>query len=132
MIGFIIRTIVVAIAVAAVAYVYPSISYGEDLPTLVVVAVVIGLLNAFVKPLLTVLSVPINLVTFGLFGIAINAALLLIAAWLIGTFDVIPGLDTFEVGGFPPDLSLSAIVAAVVGAIGISIVGAIVGMVVPD
>ncbi len=132
MIGFIIRTIVIAIAVAAVAYLYPSISYGDDLPTLVAVAVVLGLLNAFVKPLLTVLSIPINLVTFGLFGVAINAALLLAAAWLISTFDVIDSLDTFVVGGFPPELSLSAIVAAVVGAVAISIVGAVVGMVVPD
>ena len=132
MIGFIIRTVVIAIAVAAVAYVYPSISYGDDLPTLAVVAIVLGLLNAFIKPLLTVLSVPINLLTFGLFGVAINAALLLVAAWLISTFDIIDSLDTFTVGGFPPDLSLEAIVAAVVGAIGISIVGAIVGIVVKD
>jgi putative membrane protein len=132
LIGFVIRTVVIAIAVAAVAYVYPEISYGGDVLTLVVVAVVLGLLNAFIKPLLTVLSVPINLLTFGLFGVAINAALLLLAAWLISTFDIVDAIDTFTVGGFPPDLSVTAIVAAVVGAIGISIVGAIVGMVVKD
>ena len=127
MIGFIIRTIVVAIAVAAVAYVYPQISYGDDLTTLAVVAIILGVLNSFVRPLLGVLSLPLNIMTFGLFGIVINAALLLAVAFLAKAI----GFD-FVVGGYPPDFSVSAVVAAVVGAIGISIVGTIVGLVVPD
>ena len=125
--GFVIRTIATAIAVAVVAYVYPSIDYGDDYATLAVVAIILGLLNAFVRPILTALSLPINLATFGLFGIVINAVLLLAVAWLTDLVGF-----TFTVGGFPPDLSISAFVAAIVGAIGISIVGTIVGMVVPD
>jgi putative membrane protein len=127
MIGFIIRTIVIAVGVAVVAYLYPSITYGEDVGTLAVVALILGLLNAFVRPILKVLSLPLTVMTFGLFGIVINAALLLAVAFIADAV----GFD-FVVGGFPPDFGLSAIVAAVVGAIGISIVSTIAGMVLPD
>jgi putative membrane protein len=127
MIGFIIRTVVIAIAVAVVAYVYPSITYGDDLTTLAVVAVILGLLNAFVKPLIGIFALPLNMMTLGLFGVVINAALLLVVAFIA---DLV-GFD-FVVGGFPPEFGIDAIVAAFVGAIGISIVGTIVGMVVPD
>lgn len=127
MIGFIIRTIVIAIGVAAVAYLYPPISYGDDLTTLAVVAVILGLMNAFVKPILQIFSLPLNLMTLGLFGVVINAALLVAVAFIADLL----GFE-FIVGGFPPDFSFSTIVAAVVGAVGISIVATIVGMVVPD
>lgn len=127
MIGFIIRTIVIAIGVAAVAYIYPSISYGDDLQTLAVVAVILGLLNAFVKPVLKIFALPLNMMTLGLFGVVINAALLIAVAFIA---DVVG--FSFVVGGFPPEFSLSTVIAAVVGAIGISIVATIVGMVVPD
>ena len=134
MIGFVIRTIVIAIAVAVVAYVYPSISYGDDLTTLAAVAIVLGLLNAFVKPILKIFTLPLNMMTFGLFGVVINAALLLAVAALADLAgSSFGGLEfEFVVGGFPPDFGLDAIIAAFVGAIGISIVGTIVGMVVPD
>lgn len=133
MIGFVIRTIVIAIAVAVVAYFYPSISYGDDLTTLAVVAIVLGLLNAFVKPILKIFTLPLNMMTFGLFGIVINAVLLLAVAAIGDVGGGLFGIDfEFVVGGFPPDFGLDAIIAAIVGAIGISIVGTIVGMVVPD
>ncbi len=115
MIGFIIRTIVIAIGVAVVAYFYPSISYGDDLQTLAVVAVILGLLNAFVKPILKIFAIPLNMMTLGLFGIVINAALLIAVAFIADLVGF-----TFVVGGFPPDFSFSTVVAAVVGAIGIS------------
>jgi putative membrane protein len=127
MIGFIIRTIVIAIGVAAVAYFYPSISYDDDLATLAVVAVILGLLNAFVKPILKIFALPLNMMTLGLFGVVINAVLLIAVAFIAD----LAGFG-FVVGGFPPEFSFSTVVAAVVGAIGISIVATIVGMVVPD
>ena len=67
------------------------------------------------------------MMTLGLFGILINAALLIAVAFIADLVGF-----TFVVGGFPPDFSFSTVVAAVVGAIGISIVATIVGMVVPD
>ena len=127
MIGFIIRTIVIAIGVAVVAYVYPQITYGDDITTLAVVSVILGVLNSFVRPLLGILSLPLNIMTFGLFGIVINAALLLAVAFIAN----LVGFD-FVVGGYPPDFGIDAIVAAVVGAVGISVVGTVVGLVAPD
>ena len=127
MVGFIVRTIVIAIAVAVVAFFYPAIDYGDNLATLAVVAVIMGVLNAFVKPVLSALALPINLMTFGLFGLVLNAILLLAVAVIADLFGF-----SFVIGGFPPDFSLSAIVSAFVGAIAISIVSAIVGLVVPD
>jgi putative membrane protein len=127
MTGFIVRTIVTAIAVAIVAYVYPAIDYGNELVNLAVVAVILGLVNGFVKPIIGLLSLPLNLMTFGLFGFVINAVLLLAVAAVTDALGF-----TFVVGGFPPDLGISAIVAAVIGSIAISIVSAVVSMVVPD
>jgi putative membrane protein len=127
MTGFIVRTIVTAVAVAIVAYVYPAIDYGNELLNLAVVAVVLGLVNAFVKPIVGMLSLPLNLMTFGLFGFVINAVLLLAVAAVTEALGF-----RFIVGGFPPDLGISAIVAAAIGSIAISIVSAVISMVVPD
>ena len=127
MVGFIIRTIVIAIAVAVVAFFYPAIDYGDNLTTLAVVAVIMGVLNAFVKPVLSALSLPLNLATFGLFGLVLNAVLLLVVALIADAFGF-----SFVIGGFPPDFSLSALISAFIGAIAISIVSAIIGLVVPD
>ena len=127
MTGFIVRTIVTAIAVAIVAYVYPAIDYGGELVNLAVVAVILGLVNGFVKPIVGALSLPFNLMTFGLFGFVINAVLLLAVAAVTDALGF-----TFVVGGFPPDLGIPAIVAAVIGSIAISIVSTVVSMAVPD
>lgn len=53
-----------------------------------VVAVVIGLLNAIVRPILVVLTLPITLLTLGLFVLVINAVLLMATSWLIEGFDI--------------------------------------------
>ena len=74
-------------------------------------------------------SLPITVMTLGLFSFVINAAMLLLVAWLsVELFDV-----PMSVGGFPADgLSLDAIVAAFVGAIAISLVSTVVGLVIHD
>ena len=127
MTGFLIRTAATAITFAIVAYLLPQISDGDSIPTLIGVAISAGLLNAFVKPIIGTFSLPLTMMTFGLFGLVINAALLLGVAFVAD----LAGF-TFKVGGFPPEFGLSAIVAAVIGSIAISIVGTIVGMVVKD
>jgi len=125
--GFLIRTAATAITFAIVAYLLPQIDYGDSIPTLIVVAIIAGLLNGFVKPILGAFSLPLSMMTFGLFGIVINAAMLLLIAFIADVIGV-----TFVVGGFPPELGLSAITSALIGAVLISVVGAIVGMVVRD
>ena len=125
--SFIIGTIATAITFAIVAYLLPQIDYGGSIPNLLILAVIAGVVNGFIKPIIKIFSLPLTMMTFGLFGLVINAALLLLIAVIA---DVV-GID-FSVGGFPPDFGLGAIVAALIGAIALSIVGAIVNMVVPD
>jgi putative membrane protein len=80
--------------------------------------------NGVLKPLIKALSLPINLLTFGLFGLVANGALLLILAWVADQIDL-----TFTVGGFPPDFGVDAIIAAVVGGVVLSIVSTVIGLV---
>lgn len=127
MTGFLIRTAATAITFAVVTYLYDGISYGDSIPTLIVVAIIAGLVNAYVKPIIGAFSLPLTMMTFGTFGIVVNAALLLAIAFVAD----LAGFE-FVVGGFPPDFGLSTVVAAVIGSLAISIVGTIVGMVVRD
>lgn len=125
--GFIIGTIATAITFAIVIYLLPQISFGGDIVSLLVLAVIAGLVNGFIKPIIKIFSFPLTMMTFGLFGVIINAALLL----LIAVVADLAGID-FTVGGFPPDFGLDTIVAALIGGVAITIVGSIVNMVVHD
>ena len=119
MIGILIRIGLNAVALWLTAYVLPQLSFGKDqgVAGILAVALIFGLVNAFVKPAVKLLALPLNLVTLGLFGFVVNAALLLLVAWLAGQ----TGL-TFTVGGFPPDITLTAIEAAIVGGIVLSLI----------
>jgi putative membrane protein len=76
----------------------------EGIGAALIAAVVVGLINAFVRPVLFMLTLPINLLTLGLFTFVINAILLALAAY------VVPG---FAVSGFLSALALALIVAVV-------------------
>ena len=125
--SFIISTIATAITFFVVAYLLPQIDFDGNIPGLLVLSVIAGLVNGLIKPIVKLFSLPLTVMTLGLFGIVINAGLLLLIAWLSDLVGI-----AFTVGGFPPDFSLSAIVAAFIGAIALTIVGAIVGLVVKD
>jgi len=126
-VGFIISTIATAITFAVVAFVLPQIDYGDSIPALLVLSVIAGLVNGLIKPIVKLFSLPLTVMTLGLFGLVINAGMLLLIAWLSGLVGIV-----FTVGCFPPDFSLGAVVAAFIGGIAMSIVGAIVGLVVHD
>ena len=125
--GFIIGTIATAITFAIVIYLLPQIDFGGDIVSLLILAVIAGVVNGFIKPIIKIFSFPLTMMTFGLFGIIINAALLLLIAVIADIADV-----KFTVGGFPPDFGLATIIAALIGGIAITIVGSIVNMVVHD
>lgn len=126
--GFIIGTIATAITFAIVAYLLPQIDYGGNVTNLIVVSIIAGVVNGVIKPIIKLFSLPLTMMTFGLFGLVINAVLLLVIAWVASLVGI-----TFTVGGFPTDgLSIDALIAAIIGGIAISIVGAIVGMAVHD
>jgi putative membrane protein len=127
---FIIGTAVTAVAFAIVTYLLPQyVKLGGEVPQLVLVSAIFGVINAVIKPIVKLLSFPINVMTLGLFSFVVNAAMLLLLAWISVELFKVP----MSVGGFPAKgLSLDAIVAAVVGSIAISIVSTVVGLVVPD
>lgn len=84
------RWIINAAALLLVAYLYPGVSV-ESFATALVAALVLGLVNAFVRPILVILTLPVTLLTLGLFLFVINALLF----WLVA--ELVPG---FRVTGF--------------------------------
>jgi len=81
------RLLISALALLIVAYFVPAISV-EGIMTALIVAVILGILNAIVRPVLIVLTLPITIVTLGLFIFIINAALFWFAASFIESFAV--------------------------------------------
>jgi len=90
-------------AIAVAAYILPGIRV-DGLFTAIVVAVVLGTINAFIKPILVFLTLPITIVTLGLFIFVINAALVMFAGYII------PG---FQVDGFLWALLFSLVISLV-------------------
>lgn len=102
MISLILRLIILTLGVFLAAYLVPGINvagYGSAVKA----ALLLGLLNIFVKPVLFLLTLPINILTLGVFTLVINGLLL----WFVGA--VVPG---FSISGF---------LTAVLGSIVISI-----------
>lgn len=126
--GILIGIIATAVTFFIVAYFLPQIEFTGDIPQLLIIAVLFGVVNAFVKPFAKLLSFPINMATLGLFGIVLNAILLLAVGYVAAEFFNVP----ISIGGFPPNLTVDAFVAALIGSIAIGLVGAVIGMVVPD
>jgi putative membrane protein len=103
---------VVALFIAA--WVLSGISYGDQWWTLFIAAAVFTLVNAWVKPILTVLSIPFIVVTLGLFYFLINVFMLYLTDWIV------------------PDFEIRSFWWGVLGAIIVSIVNWLMSMVLPD
>ena len=127
--GFVVGTIVTAIAFFILTKFLPQfVSYDGDLIGLIVISVVFGVVNGLIGPTVRLMALPIRMATLGLVGFLINAGLLLLTAWITSlmNFDL-------KVGDFPPDLlSIDTLVAAIVGAVVLSLVSTAVRLVVPD
>lgn len=101
----IINLLLSALAVMISAYVIPGVSVA-NFWTAVVVAVVMGVVNAILKPILVILTLPINILTLGLFTLVINALLVLLVS------AVVPG---FHVTGFLAALIFGLVLSVVNG-----------------
>lgn len=112
-----------AVAIWVAAYLLDGIEIGGEGTsfwlTLLGVAVIFGVLNAVVKPILKLLSLPLIVLTLGLFLFVVNALMLSLTSWLSG----VVGLD-FTVESFFWD--------AVLGAVIVSAVSLVVDMLLPD
>jgi putative membrane protein len=126
--GFIIGTVITAIAFYVLTRFLPNfVSYHGALVGLLAVAVIFGVVNGLIGPIIKTLAFPLTLITMGLIGFVINAALLLVTALVADA----TGFD-LKVGDFPPDITADTILAAIVGSIVLSLVGTAVRLVVPD
>lgn len=85
--NFLLRMLLSALAVVLLANILPGVSVSSFMVALIV-AVVLSLLNFLVKPLLVILTLPVTLITFGLFLLIINAAIIMLADALIDGFAV--------------------------------------------
>lgn len=127
MIGIVATIVGTGLALWVTSILYSGISFGKDtsVASVLVVAVIVGVVNAVIKPIIRMLSLPLNMMTFGLFGLVINAGLLLLVAWVSENIAKL----TFTVGGFPPDFTIDTIVAAFVGAVVLSLVSTVIGFI---
>ncbi|AOP53575.1 MAG: phage holin family protein [Brevibacterium aurantiacum] len=130
--NFLLRVVVNACAIWVAAWILPGVAIegnqvvedqtGTIAATIIsylVVGLIFGLANAFIKPILSFVSAPITCLTLGLFSIVINAVILALTSWLSGFTPFEFTIDSF----FP-----SAIIAAVI----VSIVSALLGWLVPE
>lgn len=85
--SLLIRWILNTLALFLVVTIVPGFTY-RDWISLAIAAAVLGLLNAIVKPILFVLTLPITVVTLGLFLLVLNAIMLWITAWLVPGFGI--------------------------------------------
>lgn len=104
--GIILQILISSVAVYFTAWLLPGISvksYGSA----ILVAIVLGVLNAILKPVLQLLSLPITVLTLGLFLFVINALVIMLASWILGS--------NFHVNNFWWALLFSIIVSLVSG-----------------
>jgi len=81
------RIVISAVVAFALSYILSGV-HIQSFVTALILAVVLGLLNIFVKPLLIILTLPITIFTFGLFLFVINALIILLAAKFVNGFRV--------------------------------------------
>ena len=101
---FVVRMGANAIAILLIAYLFPQVMSAEGVLAAVAAGFVLGIVNALIKPVLILLTLPVTVVTLGLFLLVLNGLLL----WLVTA--IVPG---FHVNGF---------FGAVVGSVCISVV----------
>lgn len=78
---------IVSLVILASAYIFPGIVVANFFVALVS-AIAIGLITALIKPILLILTLPINILTLGFFTFVINAILIMLAAWAVPGFAV--------------------------------------------
>jgi putative membrane protein len=88
---FLVRLAVAIVINAAALWVADALFGGVDIDgwgPLIVAAIVLGIVNSLLKPILTILSIPFIIVTLGLFLLLINMAMLALTAWVVSGFSI--------------------------------------------
>jgi putative membrane protein len=114
-----IRLVVNAVALWAALELVPGLTYEGDWVTLLIIALIFGVVNALVRPLLILLTCPLIMVTLGLFVLVVNTILLSLTIWISS--------DLFNLG-----ISSTGFWATFFGALVISIVSGLLSLLVKD
>lgn len=109
-----VRWAINAIAIWAAIQLVPGIEHTGSAASLILIALVFGLVNALVRPFLTLLTCPLIILTLGLFVLVINALMLGMTAWLV------------------PSLTVTGFWPAFLGSIIISVVSSFISMLIKD
>lgn len=101
--NLLLKLVISSLAVYATAYLLPGV-HVPSFVSAIIVAVVVGLLNTFLKPILVILTIPATILTLGLFLLVINALIIMLAGYL---------LDGFTVDGFLWALLYSVVLSVI-------------------
>ena len=115
----ILRIIINAVAIWITSLLLSSFVFSGSIVNLIIIGIVFGLINALIRPLVKLLTLPINVVTLGLFSLVINTLMLMLTVWLSDSLSL--------EGGF-----FKSFLTAFVGAIIISIISTILSWFMPD
>lgn len=113
MIRFLVQALVTMLGLWLSAQIVPGVDFTST-GSLIAAAIILGLVNAFVRPILVVVTFPITVVTLGLFLLVVNAAMIGLTAMFLGGFEVgglwagvgaaiVTGLVSWLAGAFIPD-----------------------------
>ena len=133
MLDLLIKVGVNAVALVVAATFVPDVRLTprdkpEDWVLIALIALIFALVNSYLKPILKFLMMPIGFLTMGLVAFVINAAMLLLTAWIVDFSqiqDFFNGGFALQIGGYPPTWGYDAIGAAVVASIVVSIVATV-------
>lgn len=103
MLGFLIRAAIAALGLWVASEIFDGLRF-ESAAKLIVAAVLLGIVNAFVRPLAFILTLPLTVLTLGLFLLVLNAGMVALVAWIV------PG---FEISGFWTAVGAALIVSLV-------------------
>jgi putative membrane protein len=116
----IVRILINAVALWLTALLLPAFELTSEVLGILLVAVIFGLVNALIRPIVKLLSLPLTVLTLGLFTLVINTIMLLLTAWIAGDYLSIEG-------NF-----LTRLLWAFVGSIIISIISTVLSWILPD
>ena len=127
LLDLLLRVVINGIALILAVQFVPDVKAPTDILKLIVLAIIFGLVNAYLRPLVKALSLPLTLVTFGLVGLVINVAMVIVAAAISDNLKL-----GFALGGWPltdPSIGFDTLIAAFLVSLLMSIVAAVVALV---
>ncbi|PSB01593.1 phage holin family protein [Merismopedia glauca] len=87
MLGYFLTLLATALSLLVVDIIFPGVDIAT-FPIAIIAAIAIGLVNTFIRPILSVLSLPLNLLTLGIFSLVVNGICFSLAAFLVPGFSV--------------------------------------------